>query len=80
MPNIMNRRKKKNKVSEIIVNDKSDSESSCSYDFSSSLNRKYNVLPEDLVKSKSEPLLNDVKGDVKDDCKLIRFKLFLSIY
>ena len=65
MPNLINRRKKKNKVLEIVVNDKSDSDSSCGYDFSSKLNCKYNVFPEDLKKTK--------KGkEIEDDSKSIR--------
>lgn len=51
MPNLINRRKKKNKVPETVINDKSDSDSS-DYDFSSKLNSKYNVLPEEFDKSK----------------------------
>lgn len=51
MPNLINRRKKKNKVPEAVINDPSDSDSS-EYDFSSKLNTKYNVLPEELDKSK----------------------------
>lgn len=69
MPNLMNRRKKKNKVLDIVVQDKSDSESSCSYDFSSKLNCKYNVFPEDLVKNK-----NALPKDDKEDTKSIRFE------
>lgn len=67
----MDRRKKKNKVMEIIINDNSDSDSTSSYDFSSSLNRDYisKNLPDDIEKSKSAPLLTDVK----EDGKLIRF-------
>lgn len=69
MPNLMNRRKKKNKVLDIVVQDKSDSDSSCSYDFSSKLNCKYNVFPEELVKNK-----NVLPKDDKEDCKSIRFE------
>lgn len=69
MPNLMNRRKKKNKVVDIVVNENSDSDSSCSYDFSSKLNCKYNVLPADLNPSKSAQANDD-----KEDCKSIRFE------
>lgn len=89
MPNIINRRRKKNKILEIAVNEKTDSDSSCSYDFSSSLNRKYNVLPDDIEINKSVSFLKDEKGEVNEDCKLIRFllssiipnfKVFLQLY
>lgn len=69
MPNLINRRKKKNKIPEVVVNDKSDSDSSCSYDFSSKLNCKYNVLPEDL-KGKSKKS-KDEKGK-EDSQSLLR--------
>lgn len=72
MPNLINRRKKKNKVPEVVVNDKSDSDSSCSYDFSSKLNCKYNVLPEDL-KGKSKKA-KDEKGK-EDSQSLLRCDL-----
>lgn len=81
MPNLMNRRKKKNKIpAEVIADDESDSDSSSSYDFSSSLNRKYNqnVLPGDIERSQ-KVTLEDVKGlDRTEDCKLIRFLLMDS--
>lgn len=67
MPNLINRRKKKNKVLEIVSNDNTDSDSS-EYDFSSKLNCKYNVFPEEL--SKQQKVI--VNGD-KDDAKSIRF-------
>jgi hypothetical protein len=69
MPNLINRRKKKSKVleSKVVVNEKSDSDSSCSYDFSSKLNCKYNVFPEELERSKKKVLEDD-----KEDCKSLR--------
>lgn len=70
MPNLINRRKKKSKVLDVVVHEKSDSDSSSSYDFSSKLNCKYNVLPEDLDKSK-----RTVFKDDKEDCKSIRFEM-----
>lgn len=69
MPNIMNRRKKKNKVLEIVSNDKCDSsDSSSSYDFSSSLNRNYSLSADDFELNKSVTLSKDENGD----CTLIR--------
>lgn len=68
MPNLINRRKKKNKVPEPVINDKSDSDSS-DYDFSSKLNSKYNVLPEELGKSKKAV----VNKEKPDDAVSIRF-------
>lgn len=46
MPNLINRRKKKNKILDIVINEKSDSDSS-TYGFSSKLNNKYNVIPDE---------------------------------
>lgn len=69
MPNLINRRKKKSKVLEIVVNDNSDSDSS-EYDFSSKLNCKYNVFPEELCKQQKVIVKDD-----KDDTKSIRFDL-----
>jgi hypothetical protein len=62
MPNLINRRKKKNKVPETVTNEKSDSDSS-DYDFSSKLNSKYNVLPEELVKSKKAAGITNTTDD-----------------
>lgn len=73
MPNIINRRKKKNKVLETVVNDKSDSDSS-EYDFSSKLNSKYNVMPEDIDKGRKDRK-TDVKKEVPEDCISIRFEI-----
>lgn len=68
MPNILNRKKKKNKVQEVVVDDKSDSsDSSCSYDFSSKLNCKYNVFPEEMKR-----IVKNVKTD-KDESKALRW-------
>lgn len=67
MPNLINRRKKKNKVLD-VASDKSDSDSS-EYDFSSKLNSKYNVMPEELEKSRK----GTVKKEIPDDCISLRF-------
>jgi hypothetical protein len=72
MPNLINRRKKKNKVPETVINDKSDSDSS-DYDFSSKLNSKYNVLPEEFDKSKK------TAGVKEEDSLSIRFVEFCGI-
>lgn len=68
MPNLINRRKKKNKVLEIVVNDNSCDSDSSEYDFSSKLNCKYNVFPEELSKQSRA-----VAKDDKDNAKSIRF-------
>jgi hypothetical protein len=69
MPNIINRRKKKNKVPETVVIDESDSDSS-EYDFSSKLNSKYNVMPEDIDKGIKRGTVNK---EVPEDCISMRF-------
>lgn len=69
MPNLINRRKKKNKVLEIVVNESTDSDSS-EYDFSSKLNCRYNVFPDELCKQQKAIVKDD-----KDDAKSIRFDL-----
>lgn len=74
MPNLMNRRKKKNKVLETVMHDQSDSDSS-EYDFSSKLNSKYNVLPEELDKSQKA----SVSKEISEDCKSIRFGKFKEL-
>lgn len=66
MPNLINRRKKKNKVPE-VVNEQSDSDSSCSYEFSSKLNSKHHVIPDE---SRSI-----ISKDDKEECKSIRFEI-----
>jgi hypothetical protein len=72
MPNLINRRKKKSKVPDVVVNDESDSDSSCSYDFSSKLNCKYNVLPEELDKAKPSKSKSVVPEDEQEAAKLLR--------
>lgn len=68
MPNLINKRKKKNKILD-VVHDKSDSDSS-EYDFSSKLNSKYNVLPVELDKSRK----GTVKKEIPEDCISLRFE------
>lgn len=51
---ILNRRKKKNKVPEIDVKPKNESDSSSSYEFSAKLNSKYNRMPEEMKEPKSD--------------------------
>jgi hypothetical protein len=69
MPNIINRRKKKNKVPETVVNDESDSSE---YDFSSKLNSKYNVMPEDIDKGGKR---GTVKKEIPEDSISMRFEI-----
>lgn len=70
MPNLIIRRKKKNKVPDVVDN-KSDTDSS-GYEFSSKLNSKYNSVPKDA--KKSPPCSSE-----KDDTKSLRFAI-LSLF
>ena len=69
MPNLINRRKKKNKVPDTVINDKNDSDSS-DYDFSSKLNSKYNVMPEEFGKSRKAA---GSKEKLEDSVSILRF-------
>lgn len=64
MPNLINRRKKKNKVLDSVVDDKSDSDSACSYEFSSKLNTKYNLVPDE---SKKQIRNNDKEVSIRSE-------------
>lgn len=66
MPNLIIRRKKKNKVPDVVDN-KSDTDSS-GYEFSSKLNSKYNSVPKDA--KKSPPCSSE-----KDDTNSLRFAI-----